>query len=141
MKKRIKFNVEDWERCNGKLITKNGIDVHLIYSNIKMGDTKYISGYVLSPVDTILPFLWDYKGQSTVTYKDNIYDLYIEIEEEFVFEPFQKVLVRDSKDELWRCSIYSHRDEKGHCCAGGYWKYLLPYNEETRRLLGTNQNI
>lgn len=62
------------------------------------------------------------------------------------FEPFQKVLVRESVDEVWKVDFYSHED-------GGYIylmtrkillqpncpisQLIIPYYEKTKILLGT----
>ena len=62
------------------------------------------------------------------------------------FKPFDKVLVRDTKDELWRPAFFASFDE--HCISkyaygligdpeGVFCKYCIPYNEDTKHLLGT----
>lgn len=59
------------------------------------------------------------------------------------FEPFQKVLVRDSCDDKWRADYFSHYDEdKGlfpYYCVGYYYKVCIAY-EGNEHLLGTNNN-
>lgn len=65
------------------------------------------------------------------------------------FYPFDKVLVRDTKDELWRPAFFASFDE--HCITeyaygligdpeGVFCKYCIPYNEETAHLLGTTDD-
>ena len=59
------------------------------------------------------------------------------------FRPFDKVIVRDSKDLKWRCGIFSHFDETSespYVCTYGSWKHCLPYNEETAKLIGTTND-
>lgn len=49
-------------------------------------------------------------------------------------QPFDRVLVRNRKDSLWRCGLFSFvLDET---CDEPYC-YCIPYNEETKHLVGT----
>lgn len=60
----------------------------------------------------------------------------------FGLQPFDKVLVWDSCDEEWRADFFSHicnNELYPYMCVGGQWKYCIPYNDETRHLLGTTQ--
>lgn len=54
---------------------------------------------------------------------------------------FDKVLVRDNKDGKWTCSFFSHMiDDNGfpYSTVGFVYSYCIPYNEETKHLVGTN---
>ena len=57
------------------------------------------------------------------------------------FKPFDQVLVRDINSDVWRANFYSHFNEKEnmHVCAGSFWSHCIPYNEQTARLVGTNE--
>lgn len=58
----------------------------------------------------------------------------------FEFQPFDKVLVRDSENKTWRADFYSHKDDTlwPFCCmAGSDWKFCIPYDETTKHLCGT----
>ena len=61
----------------------------------------------------------------------------------FNLQPFDKVLVRNYCGEEWHADFFSHiYDSKlyrPYICVGCYWKYCIPYNEETKHLLGINQ--
>ena len=56
------------------------------------------------------------------------------------------VLVRDYTDSQWYYSLFSHCSKAGNktnptCFAlGGPWKYVIPYNPETKDLVGTTDN-
>ena len=67
----------------------------------------------------------------------------IEEKKEYEFKPFDKVLVRDSKIEPWRASLFSNIEEdceyKFVCCAVEF-KYCIPYNLETKHLIGTTED-
>lgn len=55
------------------------------------------------------------------------------------FEPFDKVLVRDRKDQEWAADFYSHKDMNNtHQCVSSNWNEVIPYNRETKHLLGTS---
>lgn len=58
------------------------------------------------------------------------------------FKPFDKVLVRDSGDEEWKADFFSHNRFVDvlyyrFSCVGNMWRHCIPYNEETKHLLGT----
>ena len=56
-------------------------------------------------------------------------------------QPFDKVLVRDSDEEQWRCAIFFHEREKDkfayrYITADNKYKYCIPYNNDTKHLVG-----
>lgn len=59
------------------------------------------------------------------------------------FEPFQKVLVRDDNDEVWKADYFSHYEEDDkiaqYVCVGSYYKECIPY-EGSEHLLGTDKS-
>ena len=55
---------------------------------------------------------------------------------------FDKVLVRDYDNMKWDCDIFSYiKQEKPYCyvCISAAWIYCVPYNDETKHLVGTNE--
>lgn len=57
------------------------------------------------------------------------------------FLPFDKVLVRDDDHCTWVADFFSHNDEHGYLTSGGlHWCQCVPFNEETRHLIGTTTN-
>ena len=55
-------------------------------------------------------------------------------------KPFDRVIVRNNNGE-WKCAIFSHikgydSDYRYDCCYMIY-KYCIPYNDETKHLIGT----
>ena len=55
-------------------------------------------------------------------------------------KPFDKVLVRDKNFENWSCGVFSHKDVSSaypYRCIGTLCICCIPYNEETKHLLGT----
>lgn len=66
----------------------------------------------------------------------------VDIKKELQFKPFEKVLVRDSYNDMWRASFFSHiKEDDGRyvttCCT---WKFCIPYigNES---LVGTTKDV
>ena len=59
------------------------------------------------------------------------------------FKPFQKVLVRDAKDEAWKADYFSHYEEGDkiapYVCVGSYFRQCIPY-EGSEHLLGTDKS-
>lgn len=58
------------------------------------------------------------------------------------FEPFDNVLVRKNEHDFWSTAIYSHYEEKiNRYLANSYvWEQCIPYNLETRKLVGTTND-
>ena len=57
-------------------------------------------------------------------------------------QPFDKVLVRDD-DCYWTADLFSHIDygiNGGMCCSCFRWRQCIPYNEETKHLVGTKED-
>lgn len=58
-------------------------------------------------------------------------------------QPFDKVLVRNHPTDPWRTNIFEYINECPNNtidCAGFCWKYCIPYNEETKHLVGTSED-
>ena len=61
------------------------------------------------------------------------------------FKPFDKVLCRNSKDDTWEADFFARLTRKEidytqsdkYLCVGQLWMYCIPYNEDTKHLLGT----
>ena len=64
------------------------------------------------------------------------------------FNPFDKVLCRNSKDDTWEADFFARLTRKEidytqsgkYLCVGDLWMYCIPYNEETAHLLGTTDD-
>ena len=58
-------------------------------------------------------------------------------------QPFDKVLVRDRELECWRCGIFSYIYKAclpfEYLCIGSCHAFCIPYNEDTKHLLATNE--
>lgn len=56
-------------------------------------------------------------------------------------KPFDKVLMRDFPWEKWNCQFFSYISNNNHPYAAvyGLYKICIPYNDETKHLVGTNE--
>ena len=59
------------------------------------------------------------------------------------FKPFDKVLAKNRFSSKWTCTFFSYMDNNVSFpvyCSGGYFKVCIPYNEETKHLVGTKDD-
>ena len=58
-------------------------------------------------------------------------------------QPFDKVLVKYLKDDYWSCDLFSNITKDGkiypYLCVSGVYKYCIPYNDDTKHLVATNE--
>lgn len=63
------------------------------------------------------------------------------IGKEYNLEPFQKVLCRDNVKNKWTGDLFLFKENDGRFyCVRFNWSYCIPYNEQTKHLLNTNEN-
>ena len=56
------------------------------------------------------------------------------------FKPFDKVLVRNYYNEVWKCDFYrTNIGDIYACIVNGNYLQCIPYNEETAKLIGTKE--
>ena len=58
-------------------------------------------------------------------------------------QQFDKVLVRYTHSNPWRCSLFSHIETDRHlfpyATCGGNYSCCIPFNDDTKHLVGTNE--
>ena len=57
-------------------------------------------------------------------------------------KPFDRVLGRDCDNRIWKCNLFSHMNEQDsflYKCVGDAYRYCIPYNDETKHLVGTTE--
>ena len=57
-------------------------------------------------------------------------------------KPFDRVLAMDYIRKTWICDLFSHIIEQDVCpykCAGNSYNYCIPYNDDTKHLVGTTE--
>ena len=58
-------------------------------------------------------------------------------------QPFDRVLVRNNEDDEWDCDLFSYYDggkSYPYVCVSRLWSHCIPYNEETKHLVGTTDD-
>ncbi len=55
-------------------------------------------------------------------------------------QPFNKILVRNSESDPWGIDLFGFINENVVEGIGTYWNMVIPYNEETKHLLGTKHD-
>lgn len=58
-------------------------------------------------------------------------------------QPFDRVLAKDGFSSEWTCTFFSHMANDVSLpvyCSSGYFKVCIPYNGETKHLLGTKED-
>lgn len=64
---------------------------------------------------------------------------------QYCFEPFQKVLARLDNNCAWEAALFSHiydSEDMPFCTVGSItYAQCIPYNEETKHLLGTDNDL
>ena len=51
-------------------------------------------------------------------------------------KPFDRVIVRDSKNLAWNINMFSYIDYP-YRCLSSFYRYCIPYNNDTKHLIGT----
>lgn len=161
---------------DGDIVTmhKKNCDIVFIFNRLKTeGSFYYYAFHALQTntgiIDchTTLPCAWTFfEGKmnfATDSEKQQLFDALakegkawdsdkkqiVDLPKKCEFKPFDKVLVRDTKDEFWRPAFFASLDE--HCITeyaygligdpeGVFCKYCIPYNEETAHLIGTTDD-
>lgn len=67
---------------------------------------------------------------------------FVDLKPKVELKPFDKVLVRNDKEDQWSANIFSYqvRDNMYYCLGECYWRYCIPY-EGNEHLLGTTNNV
>ena len=57
-------------------------------------------------------------------------------------QPFDKIIARDGYQQIWCCELFSYLDGSGYpvVSCGISYKCCVPYNEETKHLVGTKDD-
>ena len=74
-------------------------------------------------------------------YKWNVESKTFEVKfDPMTLNPFDKVLVRDTPFEKWRCELFSYVCTKhAFACGSTFYWFCIPYNDETKHLVGTTE--
>ena len=110
-------------------VTKNGTEWYFT------SDAKIMVADITSQEIMIYPsrYLLDWSKFKAPWYKNERFD-------PKTLKPFDRVLGRDCDNRIWKCNLFSHMTEQdsfSYKCVGNAYRYCIPYNDETKHLLGT----
>lgn len=107
---------------------RKAAEVMLAYANGEEIETTGHNEYVTPSGEPSFNWdLWKYRTRSKPKFDPK------------TLQPFDKVLARDNDNEKWACNLFSHitdGKEFPYMC-GTLYKMVVPYNEETKHLVGT----
>lgn len=139
------FNLQEYlKNPSQKVALRSGSDVRIICTD-KKGEFPIVA---LVEDD-------DDEGEFTICYRktgrflierESPNDLIFATEKKSKFDPktlkpFDKVLVKDDDTCNWRTDFYSNKGKSKkfpYMCVGVTCKYCIPYNNNTKHLVGTN---
>ena len=144
MKKKVlkPFDIEK-AKNGAEVCTKEGNKARIICFDKKTeGDYTIIALVFTGKEEFILSYTAD--GKRVKNCDDSIDLMIVEYDEEeqHQFEPFQKVLVRDTDYGMWKCSLFSDYNKGKHFpfrCISSCYKQCVPF-EGNEHLLGTNNS-
>lgn len=58
-------------------------------------------------------------------------------------KPFDRIIARIDEQGLWCCELFSFIEEKTGLIkgCGAYYRHCIPYNDDTKHLVGTNEEV
>ena len=113
------------------------------YEMVEMGCSNSWGNYYYSDECLLFPSKEQRDWSKFVRFWDNSK---VEVEKFDVntLQPFDKVLVRDADYFVWNACWFSHAGVDEYTgtamCDGAFWNQCIPYNEETKHLIGTNKD-
>lgn len=128
----------------GYVCTEAGYKVNKLLSSIFLNNFGSVDVITVMFPDSERVVVINNEGRIVLDDKlsDDRLSIYLECEE-LQLEPFQKVLARDARTSNWQIDLYSRFDDKyefPHICLCHNYKYCIPYNDSTKRLLGTSDD-
>ena len=136
-----------------KVVTRNGRNVRIVCTDMK---------YKLYPIlaleeipDDNSEYVYAFTKDGKYEIGDlSIHDLFFAPEkdkervtvERFdpnTLKPYDKVLVRDCNSGNWVCDLFSHignKDTYPFYCVSNYYRWCIPYNDDTKHLIGTSES-
>ena len=136
-----------------KVVTRDGRNARII-STTDMNFKNYPIVALVKLSDNTTEDVWTYTkdGEFEVD-KSCRHDLFFSTEKDKErvtverFDPntlklYDKVLVRDCNSGNWVCALFSHigdKDTYPYYCVGNYYRWCIPYNDDTKHLIGTSE--
>lgn len=140
------YGTEFYHYCYGK-VWFIGIDIELEYPiHIKLDSSSYEDARITS-VGTLNKnyngecVLFPSKDQRDWSKFERFWDKpKVEKFDVNTLQPFDKLLVRSDGNSFWTAGLFSYIVGQWAICVGGGIAKCIPYNEETKHLIGTNED-
>lgn len=136
------FNLNEYLKDpSQKVITRDGRDVRIICTDYKR-DQPIIALVTTNTKEDVHFF---YKNGRWSNTNEWDLDLFFALDKKEYFDPktlqpFDRVLVRNFKAYKWKCEHFSYfkeNDDYPCMCFSNSYAFCIPYNDETKHLLGT----
>ena len=148
-----KFNMEKYlANPSRKVVTRNGRNARIVCTDRNINNFPIVALIQLynDSDEEVLTYTKD--GEYEVD-KSTRYDLFfapekdkervtVERFEPNTLKPYDKVLLRDCNSGNWVCGLFSHigdKDTYPYYCVGNYYRWCIPYNDDTKHLIGTSE--
>ena len=139
------FNLDEYlKNSSRKLVTRDGRKARIICTDMNYKNHPIVA-LIAQDNDTENVYTYTKDGEWD-NYESTTYDLFFapekDKEQRFnpkTLKPFDKVLTRCDNSEKWNIDLFGYFDNlyKGVCCLDAYLQMCIPYNDETKHLLGT----
>ena len=149
-KKRImeQFSLEKYlANPSRKVVTRDGRNARIICTDMNYKNHPIVA-LIAHDNDTENVYTYTKDGEWD-NYESTTYDLFFapekDKEQRFnpkTLKPFDKVLTRCDDSEKWGIDLFGYFDNlyKGVCCLDAYLQMCIPYNDETKHLVGTTND-
>lgn len=124
----------------GEIVTREGNPAEIVRfgANLKEADIIFIT---YDRVGDRRAYLADQNGKNINLATGSPYDLLLRVPDVTPsYKPYDKVLVRDTSNDRWRCEFFSHMTgDDMYACISGIYVHCIPY-EGNKDLVGmTNE--
>ena len=145
-----KFNLEKYlANPSRKVVTRNGRNVRIVCTDMKYKDYPILALEEIP--DDNSEYVYAFTKDGNYEIDDlSIHDLFFapekDKEQRFnpnTLKPYDKVLVRDCYSGNWVCDLFSHignKDTYPFYCVSNYYRWCIPYNDDTKHLIGTSES-
>lgn len=145
------FNLEEYiANPSKKVITREGKDARIICTDRRDLNFPIVALVAKEPREGETARYYTKDGKFYMTGSCDL-DLFFATEKPKVerfdpntLHPFDKVIVRNGSYDIWRANFFGYRNNKNPLgqfdCFGFIWSLCIPYNEETKHLVGTTDD-
>lgn len=138
------FDLQEYlKNPSQKVVTRDGRDVKIVCTDVK-NDFSIIA--LVCCKDNKEDVRTYHKNGCTLNGYESPNDLFFASKKKDKFDPntlqpFDRVLVRNFKSNIWKCDHVSYfREEYDYpcVCSSDSYSFCVPYNDETKYLVGTS---